>query len=220
MPNFRSYFSGLYKKCELVSKLPDAWSALELAYESPSRAHHNFCHAITCVLMGEVEQLPALAIMALLYHDAYYVAGDKTNEEKSVAILRSHFGDWSDDLDPGAVSPHPAGPGPLDQIAKLILATKHDREPATLLEAMVMDIDMAILGSKPARFAAYDEAIRAEFSAVSDADYEAGRVKFLQELLQRPQLFFTKSMQARYEHQARLNITFRIHWSYLEECAK
>jgi predicted metal-dependent HD superfamily phosphohydrolase len=206
------YFESLYKFCKLTPKTGESpWFLLKAAYETPPRAYHNLDHALMCAMMAEQHQLPAIGVMAMLYHDVYCVPGGGSNEEESVAVLRSHFSDWRDAFTKDVPLPHPEGPGPLNKISALILATKHKLTPSSPLEAWVMDIDMSILGSDPIAFAAYDKAIRAEYNALSDEVFDPGRVAFLIKLLRRKRIFFTTFMHDRYEAQARANLNARIH---------
>lgn len=213
---FEAYFELLFKHCNLTPKGGNPWYALEAAYEEPPRAYHNIHHAVGCAMMAESYRLPPLGIMALLYHDAHHVAGSIINKDESVNLLYEHFSDWRKDLQDKPL-PHPDGPSPLEEIARLIRVTKHDIEPATPLEAIVMDIDMSILGSEPAVFDAYEEAIRVEYDFASDADVEKGRVDFLKGLLSKRQIYYSTLLRHRFEKPARENIHWRIHRAKLAE---
>jgi len=205
------YFESLYRDCKLVPKVDgNLWDLLVAAYAKPPRAYHNLNHAVSCAAMAEEYRLPPHAALSLLYHDAHYVAGGTINEEESVQLLREHFGDWRDDITADVSLPHPMGPSPLERRSTLIMATKHDKLPFIPLEAWVMDIDMSILGSEPSKFQAYDEAIRAEYGFLSDADFEAGRTRFLTKLLSQRHIFHTPILQDRFEGQARDNIQWRL----------
>lgn len=222
VPDMRSYFVALFEACGLEPKTcGNPWYALEEAYSNPPRAYHNINHAIECALMGESLKIPDIGVMALLYHDAHYVPGSSVNEEESIVILNEHFSDWRANFAPekNVPLPHPEGPSPLEQIATLIRATKHDKNPTTPLEAMVMDIDMAILGSEPKKFELYDRAIREEYSFASDFDYEQGRIGFLRSLLAKPYIYYSALMRARFEKVSRENIRARIERFHLDAMA-
>ena len=211
LPDLSAYFVSLAKACELKPKMGgDLWLALEAAYENPPRAYHNINHAVACAMMAESYRLPPIAAMALLYHDAHYVAGSSINEAESVELLREHFSDWKDHFTKEVPLPHPTGPSPLDRIASLVMATKHDKLPDVPLEAWVMDIDMSILGSEPQVFATYDKAIRTEYGFLSDEAFEEGRTMFLMKLQLQEHLFFSPLLRDRFERQARDNIAWRL----------
>ena len=91
----------------------------------------------------------------------------------------------------------------IDQISKIyswILATQtHElSEDDDLDLKTLLDIDLAILGSKPSRFAEYEQQIQQEYARVSEGIYHEKRKKFY--------LIFIKPI--RY---LKLNI-FRINW--------
>lgn len=97
-----------------------------------------------------------------------------------------------------------------DLLESCILATKHKKPPARGLEAMVVDIDLSILGRTEAVFNDYDIAIRKEYSFASDEEFEIGRVAFLAELLRRERIYYTSWFQHRYEERARINLGERV----------
>lgn len=90
------------------------------------------------------------------------------------------------------------------------MATQHIDHPSSGIEAMVMDIDMMVLGGSPESFDRYDQAIRAEWAHVPDAEFERGRCVFLAKLLDRPRIFYTDDYCILYEGRARENIRRRI----------
>lgn len=79
------------------------WRMLEALYSEPHRAYHNLTHVGAC--MDVWERMPGrhpIVKLALFFHDAVYVPGDKRNEELSAGLLRAiapipwavHAGDW------------------------------------------------------------------------------------------------------------------------------
>jgi predicted metal-dependent HD superfamily phosphohydrolase len=190
----------------LLPPLPDAQrAALEAAYASPPRAYHNFAH------VGEVMKhleaasneagwsRPSEAAFAVLYHDAIYEPGKSDNEARSAQLMREHLLQWPQ---PGV---------DVDRAAELILLTaRHGRiDPATVDRdaAQFLDCDMAILGSDPATFAAYDRAIAAEYRGQVPAWlYKLNRKRFLKGLLARERIFLSEWGHARFDAQARINL--------------
>ena len=57
------------------------------------------------------------------------------------------------------------------------------------LGAILISIDLSILGAEPARYDAYAAAIRQEFIHVPEPDYRAGRAKVLGHFAARPSDF-------------------------------
>jgi predicted metal-dependent HD superfamily phosphohydrolase len=68
------------------------------AYDSPGRAYHAWPHILAC--LKEFRQVtfdnPRAVFLALLFHDAIYVAGRKDNEAKSAELATRTLTEWSD----------------------------------------------------------------------------------------------------------------------------
>ena len=70
-----------------------------------------------------------------------------------------------------------------------------------------MDIDLAILGADPARFAQYEAQVREEYAWVPDSVYRQKRAAILQQFLGRDRIYGTVAMQKeRLEDAARRNL--------------
>ncbi len=132
--------------------------------------------------------------IALWFHDAVYDPRRDDNEARSAEwaglILRR------EGIDELAVL----------RVQDLILATRHRTPPRTADEELLLDVDLAILGSDAARFARYDEGIRKEYSWVPENDYHAARSQVLQGFLERDPIYRTDAMRERYEKSARWNL--------------
>lgn len=88
----------------------------------------------------------------------------------------------------------------------LIMTTRHDATPSDADEQLLVDIDLAILGATPERFAEYDAQVRAEYAWVPGFVYRMKRRSVLKAFLARPRLYGTDHFRARYEAQARRNL--------------
>ena len=171
-------------------RLPDALvTQLAAAYGEPHRAYHNANH-IAEVLgwfdrvatdLGWLE--PAEVYTAIVFHDAIYQPGAKDNEARSAKWART--AQLAADARTNEIMVD------RDRVAELIeLTAKHGHiDKADHDAAMFLDADMAILGSPPAQFAAYDEAIAVEYKHVPPEAYRAGRRAFLQAMAQKPRIF-------------------------------
>jgi predicted metal-dependent HD superfamily phosphohydrolase len=140
-----------------------------------------------------VAEAPDLVEFALWLHDAVYVPGAADNEERSAARAEQFLATLH-------AAAHAA------TVRGLILATRHAARPARPDERLVADIDLAVLACPTVAYDAYAAAIRAEYAAVPDADFRAGRRGFLQALLARPALYHTPLLHARCEAAARRNL--------------
>jgi predicted metal-dependent HD superfamily phosphohydrolase len=87
----------------------------------------------------------------------------------------------------------------------MILATRHTGDSWLGDYGLVVDIDLAPLGSEASRFDENSRHIRAEYSFVPEAEYKVRRVEILHGFLRRPRIYQTMPFQ-RYEAPARANI--------------
>jgi predicted metal-dependent HD superfamily phosphohydrolase len=93
------------------------------------------------------------------------------------------------------------------EVGRLIRLTKtHDVQPGDRLGAILISIDLSILGAEPARYDSYAAAIRQEFIHVPERDYRAGRAIVLGQFAARPVIFPDAAFAARYDRQARENL--------------
>jgi len=177
----------------------DALHAKLLArYAEPQRAYHTQQHLAECLaLFSEcraLAQRPAEIEIALWFHDAVYDVHRHDNEAVSAdwaraALLEAH-----------------AAPDVAERVAALVLATRHSAAPATPDEQLLVDIDLAILGAAPARFAEYETQIRVEYAHVPPAVFGEKRGAILAGFLARPLLYGTPALGARFEAAARANL--------------
>lgn len=170
--------------------------ALIAAYEEPQRAYHTSQHLRECLaLLHERTQAPVVEIeMALWFHDAVYDPKASDNEERSA--------NWAcEALRNGGVEDCV-----ITQIQSLILATKH-HTPANDSEALLIDIDLSILGQKGPRFEEYETQIRQEYHFVPTEVYSEKRAEILLSFLKKTRIYSTPAFQARFEIPARDNLT-------------
>ncbi|MBX3148158.1 MAG: hypothetical protein KF785_15450 [Gemmatimonadales bacterium] len=177
---------------------PDAVAPLLNRYREPHRAYHTVQHLDECfawldrVRHDAVE--PHLVSLALWYHDAIYDPHRSDNEAASadlaVASLR-HAG---------------ADATVLARVTELILATRHSALPSPGDPTLLVDIDLAILGAPPARFAEYEAQIRAEYRWVPGLVFRRRRAMILRGFLDRPALYHTALLHQELEARARSNL--------------
>jgi predicted metal-dependent HD superfamily phosphohydrolase len=94
----------------------------------------------------------------------------------------------------------------LASISALILATKHQAAPVEHDAQVLVDIDLAILGSPPSTFDAYEAAIRREYRWVPRPLFRRKRREILRSLLERPRIYSTAHFQGLLEAAARANL--------------
>lgn len=163
-------------------------------YAEPGRAYHTAEHvgAVLDALASREVLTPTLAL-AVWGHDLIYDPRAGDNEARSAAV----FGEW--------LAAEGADASLIRQVQALILATRHTDPPSTRAEALVVDADLSILGADPATFAAYDRAIRQEYSFIPEEDYRVGRARVLRGFLNREQMYHTPEF-AGLEASARANL--------------
>jgi predicted metal-dependent HD superfamily phosphohydrolase len=172
---------------------------LVAAYAAPGRHYHNMAHIEDCLAaLARVDNLSAvereILSEAIWWHDVVYDATRTDNEELSAQLAEQHVRS-----------------GICREVGRLIRLTKtHDVEPDDRLGAILISIDLSILGAEPMRYDAYAAAIRQEFIHVGDADYRAGRARVLSRFAARPVIFPDPGFAAAFDRQARDNLAREI----------
>ncbi|WKA30183.1 HD domain-containing protein [Bradyrhizobium roseum] len=165
------------------------------AYSAPGRHYHNLAHIEDCLAaLARIENLSPrereILVEAIWWHDVVYDATRADNEELSAQLSEQHV---RADI--------------RDEVARLIRLTKsHDVQVDDRLGAILISIDLSILGAEPARYDAYAAAIRQEFIHVLEADYRAGRAGVLARFAARPVIFPDAAFAAKYDRPARDNL--------------
>ena len=173
------------------------FEALAAAWGEPARRYHDREHLAECLLQIDLARASGastdLAELALWFHDAVYVPGARDNEESSAKLLLAESRRLQLDR------------ATADAAAALVRATAHEGsggEPGPE-EALMLDIDLSILGSDPLRFMEYEYAIEEEFEKIPRMRFRIGRGRFLASLLARPKIFRTDLFRERSEATAR-----------------
>jgi len=170
-------------------------------YREKHRHYHTLQHLDEC--LRHLDDVAPLAIhapeieLALWFHDAVYDSHKQDNEELSAAWARSNAA--------AAALPSES----CDRIYDLIQVTGSHSLPKTTDEALLIDIDLSILGASPDRFEEYEQGIRNEYSWVPRLIFAAKRRSILERFLQRETIFHTQYFIERYERQARMNLGWR-----------
>jgi predicted metal-dependent HD superfamily phosphohydrolase len=170
---------------------------LKAAYSEPHRRYHTVQHIEFC--LRELDQNCAHAIRAnevrwaLLFHDAIYDPRRNDNEARSA--------DWACRVMQEMERPKDG----IARVRAMILATAHAAKATTPDEALLLDIDLSILGADAATFDEYDRAIRIEYEWVPAEAYRHARAAVLQGFLSRERIFETAAYRNR-EAIARDNI--------------
>jgi predicted metal-dependent HD superfamily phosphohydrolase len=131
---------------------------------------------------------------AIFVHDAIYDASRKDNESRS-AILGAMLLDQL-----GAQAAF------VSRVDALVAATSHTRSGHAGDEALIVDLDLSILGADPTRYDEYAVGVRNEYAHADASTYRVGRCAFLRSMLARDRLFTNENVRDRFESQARSNM--------------
>lgn len=147
---------------------------------------------------GETVEHVDELIAAAFYHDAVYEPSYPANERASARLARRDLATlgWDDDA--------------VERVASMIEATRHDvpLDPGAPADtAVLLDADLAILGTDPAAYSTYTTGVRAEYRHLDDEDWRTGRAAVIAGFLARPAIFTTPTGRARWEDRARANLT-------------
>ena len=88
----------------------------------------------------------------------------------------------------------------------MILDTKHTKPPHDTDGALLVDIDLTILGQSWERFEEYERQIRQEYEWVEAKTFAEGRSAMLKSFLKRPCIYYTNHFGDKYEARARMNL--------------
>ena len=177
---------------------------LRADHDVSGRFYHSFAHVEDCLAkLDRVEGLSArdrrLLRWALLWHDSVYdpVRGD--NEERSAERAEQELERAGADA------------AEVREVSRLILLTKgHRVAEKDRLGAVLVSIDLSILGAEPRRYRRYAADIRREYAHVPEDAYRTGRTRVLRHLLEADPLYPDPVLRARYERQARDNMAAEI----------
>jgi predicted metal-dependent HD superfamily phosphohydrolase len=181
-----------------AGRVREAFTELDRRYCEPGRHYHGWAHVAFC--LRELRRArpvaePAMEL-AMWFHDAVYVPGRADNEQAS-AEMALH---WAAALG--------LAPELGQRAAGLILATRHESsavphpDPS---EALLQDIDLAVLGACRDRYRRYERGIAREYAGRPAAAFREGRARLLRSFLARPVLYLTPSYR-RLERRARANL--------------
>lgn len=168
------------------------------AYREPHRHYHSVQHLIECLQLfdslSHIAEQPGEVEIALWFHDAIYDITSNANEQLSAQWASRELLKAGVDADVSA------------RISGHILATRHKTLPEGNDQALLVDIDLAILGAQPARFDEYEKQIRLEYHFVPNVIFKSKRKKLLRQFLERKTIYTTPGVRQSLEEPARQNI--------------
>lgn len=176
----------------------DTYERLAAAYAEPHRHYHTAAHIGACLTELEaargLARFPFEVEAALWFHDAIYDPKASDNEQRSA--------DWAVAFLSGAGAAAAVG----ERVRGHVMATRHDGEAGAPDSALVVDIDLSILGQPPAEYDAFERNVREEYRWVPGPLYRRRRREILQSFLDRRRVYALPHFYERYEAQARSNL--------------
>jgi predicted metal-dependent HD superfamily phosphohydrolase len=145
-------------------------------------------------LLDKIQNRDAV-YFAIWFHDVIYDTKRSDNEEKSAEFASEVLGSLG------------VPEQTIATVWEMILATKYHRGADLSWDTKAfLDLDTSILGAPQEIYEEYSRAIRKEYSWVPDVLYQKGRMKVLNDFLEREYIYYTEEIRTRYELQARHNI--------------
>lgn len=176
-----------------------AWfDRLRSLYRQPHRHYHNLQHLAECLAEFDparhLAQQPVAVELAIWFHDAIYDPRALDNEERSAELAKR----CSSEMGGSATS--------CESVAALVMATKAHDPSLHADAALLVDVDLSILGQPDARFQEYETQVRREYEWVPEATFAAKRAEILEGFLARERIYTMGVFFAKYEVLARTNL--------------
>jgi predicted metal-dependent HD superfamily phosphohydrolase len=167
-------------------------------YGEPHRHYHTLAHVSACLTLLDFvrEELadPLAMELALWLHDVIYDPTQNDNEERSAYYAEALLGRLG------------VSPAVIATVVGLIRVTQHPAIPTSHDEALMVDIDLAILAAPAEAYRDYAAQIRQEYIHVPEALYREGRAAVLKGFLDQDSVYHSAFFHARFEARARANI--------------
>lgn len=167
-----------------MQAMQQQFSLLIQFYEGSGRFYHNVHHIADCLNKSRecisnitlMEHEILMLYLAIFFHDVIYDPKSSLNEEMSAEMCRR------------VLSTLGVKEETINQICRMILLTKHCGKENTELdllpyEALLLDIDLSILGDPLPTYQIYEMNIRKEYEFVEFSAYNKGRSAILNSFL-------------------------------------
>jgi predicted metal-dependent HD superfamily phosphohydrolase len=170
-------------------------------YSEHHRHYHTLTHVDACLTwldcFRNLARRPEEVELALWFHDAVYAPDEHGNERQSAELARKQLGALG--VDAAAAT----------RVARHIEGTEH-HSSAQGDSALVIDLDLAILGAPAKDYDRFEDQIRREYAQVPEPMFKAGRCHVLQGFLLRPAIYNLPQIREKLEAPARANLARRI----------
>jgi predicted metal-dependent HD superfamily phosphohydrolase len=175
-----------------------AYDQVARSWRSWGRRYHTLEHLEACLrefdAARELAQYPTDVEFALWFHDAAYTTWLTNNELRSAELAARILSGCN--LEAGAI----------ERICTAIRATQHTSVPLQGDPALVVDIDLSILGQSSDLYGQFEVNVRREYWWVPKRRYRIARTAVLESFLERPVIYHFDFFRERYEAVARENL--------------
>lgn len=170
-------------------------------YGETHRAYHTLTHISECLkqfdVLRDLCENPLAVELAIWFHDIVYIPEKGSKSEEKSALLAVTFLSNAKGMD--------------EKMMRVVIACIHATIPGSQLksndEAVMMDVDLVILGQPESSYNLYTQAIRKEYAHVPQLIYSIVRRSVMSKFIDsRPYIYFTPFMRENLELQARANI--------------
>jgi predicted metal-dependent HD superfamily phosphohydrolase len=174
------------------------YDRLVAAYGARGRHYHTVEHLAACLRELDsartVAEFPAEVEIALWFHDAVYKSRARDNEARSAAWAATF-------LEAGGCAATAR-----ERVERHIMATRHSEAKASGDTALVVDVDLSILGQPPEVYRQFEADVRREYWWVPAAIFRRERARILRSFIERLHIYRLGTFRDRYEAQARRNV--------------
>jgi predicted metal-dependent HD superfamily phosphohydrolase len=174
------------------------FSEIATVYRCQGRYYHNLTHIQEMLQivynLNSKYKLDVSIVFATWFHDIVYDTQANDNEERSADYARNLLSSLN------------IPSSTIDKTCSLILTTKYHKASEDDFETKILvDADLAILGSNPKRYSEYMLLIRQEYAWVPEQEYIVARKRALISFMERAYIFHTPEL-LHLEASARQNI--------------
>lgn len=174
------------------------YAKLTQAYTEKHRHYHSDAHINACLqhfdAAKHLAECSAEVELALWFHDVIYKPLSSTNELDSA--------NWCAKF----LAENNVAAETVQRIFTLIMATCHAAEPVGNDEALVVDIDLAILGAPENVYQAFEANVRQEYQWVPSSIFKSKRKEILRSFLEREKIYRHAYFYEMLERNARKNL--------------
>lgn len=177
----------------------DCYRAICEAYTEKHRYYHTTEHIDAMLkhfdIVSDLAEQPAELELSIWFHDAIYKPLSSNNELNSAKWAQEFLLEQNYDEEG------------IERVFNLIMATLHNGEIEGNDEKLVVDIDLAILGTSPESYDEFERNVRKEYKFVPGVIFRKKRKQLLKSFLHNGSIYNIDYFRKKYESAARKNIS-------------